>query len=47
MVNVAPPLAISLSPASEPFPAKLVGKIKSGQFVEMRELLTDKIVANF
>ena len=26
------------SPASEPFPQKLVDKIKSGQFVEMREL---------
>ena len=33
----------SLSPASEPFPKKLVDKIRSGQFVEMRELLTDNI----
>ena len=32
-----------LSPASEPFPQKLVDKVKSGQFVEMRELLSDNI----
>ena len=31
----------SLSPASEPFPKKLVDKIRSGQFVEMHELLMD------
>ena len=35
--------AVSLSPASEPFPAKLVERIRSGQFVEMRELMTDNI----
>lgn len=41
-----PPLPIpgfSLSPASEPFPQKLVDKVRSGQFVEMREMLTDNI----
>ena len=32
-----------LSPAAEPFPQKLVDKVKSGQFVEMRELLSDNI----
>ena len=32
-----------LSPASEPFPQRLVDKVKSGQFVEMRELLGDNI----
>lgn len=32
-----------LSPAAEPFPRKLVDKVKSGQFVEMRELLADNI----
>ena len=32
-----------LSPAAEPFPHKLVDKVKSGQFVEMRELLADNI----
>ena len=32
-----------LSPASEPFPQKLVDKVKSGQFVEMRELLSNNI----
>ena len=32
-----------LSPASAPFPRKLVDKVRSGQFTEMRELLTDNI----
>ena len=32
-----------LSPATEPFPWKLVDKVNSGQFVEMRELLADNI----
>ena len=32
-----------LSPAAEPFPRKLVEKVNSGQFVEMRELLADNI----
>lgn len=35
--------ALSLSPASEPFPRKLVDKIVAGDFVEMRDLLTDNI----
>jgi hypothetical protein len=30
-----------LSPASEPFPQKLVDKVRSGQFVDMKELLVD------
>lgn len=37
------PAALSLSPATEPFPLKLVEKIQSGQYVEMKELLTDNI----
>ena len=32
-----------LSPASELFPRKLVDKVNSGQFVDMRELLADNI----
>jgi hypothetical protein len=39
----ATPLPYSLSPATEPFPQKLVEKVRSGQFVEMRELLSDNI----
>ena len=31
----------SLSPTTAPFPQKLVDKVLSGQFVEMRDLLTD------
>lgn len=38
-----PRAALSLSPASEPFPAKLVDRIRSGQFVEMRDLLADNM----
>ena len=34
---------LSLSPAREPFPRKLVDKVRSGQFVEMRDMLTDNI----
>ena len=30
-----------ISPAAAPFPKKLVDKVKSGQFVEMKELLVD------
>lgn len=43
--TIAPLLTpgLSLSPASEPFPAKLVERVRSGQFVEMRDLLTDNI----
>lgn len=36
-------LGLSLSLATEPIPQKLVDKILAGQFVEMRELLTDNI----
>ena len=34
---------LTLSPAAEPFPQKLVEKLQSGQFVEMRELLADNM----
>lgn len=34
---------LSLSPATAPLPQKLVDKIRSGQFVEMKELLTDNV----
>ena len=34
---------VSLSPATEPFPRKIVDRICSGQFVEMRDLLTDNM----
>ena len=37
------PAAVALSPASEPFPQKLVARILSGQFVEMKDLLMDNI----
>lgn len=45
VLGIAPvgPPAFSLSPASEPFPSKLVEKVRSAQFVEMRELLSDNI----
>lgn len=33
----------SLSPATQPFPQKLVEKVRSGLFVEMRELAADNI----
>ena len=33
----------ALSPASEPFPQKLVERIRSGQYVDMWDLLTDNI----
>ena len=32
-----------LSPAAAPFPKKLVDKIQAGNFVEMKELLTDNM----
>lgn len=38
-----PPAAFSLSPATEPFPQRLVSKILAGHFVDMREMLTDNI----
>ena len=34
---------VTLSPAAETFPRKLVDKIQSGQFAEMKELLTDNV----
>ena len=34
---------LSLSPATPPFPQKLVDKVRSGQFVEMRDLLMDNV----
>ena len=41
--SILPPTGVSLSPATEPFPQKLVDKIRSGQYVPMRDLLTDNI----
>lgn len=40
---VIPPPGLSLSPATEPFPQKLVARVRSGQFVELRDMLTDNI----
>ena len=34
---------LSLSMSSEPIPARLVTRIQSGQFIEMRDLLRDNI----
>ena len=34
---------VILSPAAEPFPQKLVDRVRSGLFVEMRDLLSDNI----
>ena len=39
----SPHAGMVLSPAAEPFPRKLVEKVRSGQFIEMRELLADNI----
>ncbi len=44
--QIAPPVVapgLSLSPATAPFPQKLVDKVRSGQFVDMRDLLTDNV----
>ena len=45
--GLLPPVSQSqgliLSSALEPIPARLVGRITSGQFIEMRDLLTDNI----
>ena len=38
-----PGLGLSLSPATSPFPQKLVDRARSGQFVDMRALLTDNV----
>ena len=38
-----PGLGLSLSPATSPFPQKLVDRVRSGQFVDMRDLLTDNV----
>ena len=38
-----PGLGLSLSPATSPFPQKLVDRACSGQFVDMRDLLTDNV----
>ena len=40
---VQPSRGLILSPAAQPFPARLVDRIQSGQFIEMRELLSDNI----
>lgn len=42
-VASSPQAGLLLSPASEVIPKKLVDKIRSGQFVEMKELLADNI----
>ncbi len=34
---------LSLSPATEPIPSNLVQRIRSGQFIEMRDLMADNI----
>ena len=34
---------LSLSPATAPFPAKLVDRARSGQYVDMRDLLVDNV----
>lgn len=34
---------VSLSPATEPFPQKLVDRVRSGRYVDMRDLLADNI----
>ena len=38
-----PAAGLALSPGSEPFPQRLVDKIRSGQFMDMRDLLSDNI----
>ena len=41
VVPMQPGLGVSLSPTTAPFPQKLVDSIMLGQYVEMRDLLTD------
>ena len=36
-------LGLSLSPAAAPFPHKLVTRVQAGEFVEMRDLLSDNM----
>ena len=43
VVPTQPSLGVSLSPATAPYPQKLVDKIRLGQYVEMRDLLTDNV----
>lgn len=43
LVGLAPMQGLSLSPATEPFPQKLVDRVRTGQYIEMRDLLTDNI----
>ena len=45
-ISPSHPGSLSLSLASEPIPARLVHRIRSGQFVEMRDLLGDNIALN-
>ena len=40
---VAQSLGLILSPALQPIPARLVRRIQSGEFVEMRDLLSDNV----
>ena len=42
-VPTCPQPGLMLSPAAPPFPRKLVDKVKTGQFVEMKELLADNV----
>lgn len=37
------PSGVKLSSTFPPFPAKLVTKVQGGQYVDMKELLTDNI----
>ena len=41
--TLSPQPGLTLSPAAETFPKRLVDKVRSGQFVEMKELLTDNM----
>ena len=43
MAPHSPPGGFVLSPSATPFPQKLVDRVRSGQFIEMRELLIDNI----
>ena len=43
VTGLATNAGLVLSPAAEPFPQRLVEKVRSHQFIEMRELLSDNI----